>query len=148
MTAFFAASMSRVPNTPLPNSSTPGMPHGNKAKHSLRSLSFDVTDCRYGVWLMAFITTRRSSTLLNGGVRWLKRRTCRMPNGSVRCMLTSEWASSTGCRSGRTEPNQSTSPAWMAAMAVAASGMICHSIRSKCATLPPEVHCAFSARGT
>ena len=54
---------------------------------------------------------------------------------------------SSGNRSGNGVSHQSTSPDCSAAEAVAASGMMCHSIRSKLARLPPETQSArFLAR--
>ena len=55
---------------------------------------------------------------------------------------------SSGTRSACACSYQSTSPFCNAADAVAASGMIFHSIRWKLAILPPEVHSAGSWRGT
>jgi hypothetical protein len=53
-----------------------------------------------------------------------------------------------GSRSKVGRSYQSTSPAWIAAAAVAASGITSHSTRSKCITLPPAMLSAGSWRGT
>ena len=74
---------------------------------------------------------RRNLGLFIGGCRWFGRITEIDPSGSGSITLTLRFRSKTGIRSGVQISHQSISPAWIAAPAVAKSGMMCHSTRSK-----------------
>ncbi len=71
-----------------------------------------------------------------------------LPSGSAISTATFGFFFSSGTRSDDGVSHQSTSPFCSAAAAVATSGTICHSIRSKLMRLPPDSQFAFSARGT
>ena len=95
--------------------------------------------CMKSSWLTAGRIAWRIFLSLKGACRWLKRRMPVSGSGSIasietlRLRRSSCWISGGGCS------YQSISPVWMAAAAVAASTMMCHSTRSKCATLGPAV---------
>ena len=79
---------------------------------------------------------------------WLRRKAPMLPSGSAMSTLMLRFLLSTGTRSGIGVSHQSISPFCSAAEAVAGSGMITHSMRSTCMTLPPDHHSPGSFRGT
>ena len=90
-------------------------------------------------WLIAPSSARRMAGLSKGGCRWF----IRIEHGKTSVSITSttswRWRSSRVETSGGICSNQSISPDISAAEAVAASGMVCHSTRSKCTTFGPAV---------
>ncbi len=96
---------------------------------------------------VAIMAAWRARGSLNGGNRWLSRMSPMLPSGSAISTLMRLLRFSRGTRSGIGFSHQSTSPFCSAAAAVAASGMMTHSMRSKLTRLPPDSQSAFSSRG-
>src|SRR5215472_16916606 len=90
------------------------------------------SDC----WI-AHITARLIPGLLNGGCRLLGRIIAMKPVVSYTFTVTAGFLRKAGRRSFVAWSHQSISPDCTAAAAVAASGIVSHSTRSKCATFGP-----------
>jgi hypothetical protein len=86
--------------------------------------------------------------LSNGGWTWLKAIMLIEPSGSNTATFTPAELRSMGTRSISGFSSQSTSLRCRAAAAVELSGMIFHSTRSICTSLPPALALAGSWRGT
>ena len=91
------------------------------------------------IWFTAVSTARRTAGLLNGAAAWFGRKMPISPVPLITSTPRLRLRASSGKRSAVGCSHQSISPDCSAADAVEASGMMCHSTRSKCATFGPAV---------
>ena len=101
------------------------------------------------LWSTAPSRARRIAGLLNGGWSWFMRMMAIWPVGSWIAVFTPRDLRSSGSKSSDGYSHQSCSPDCSAAAAVAASGIVVHSTRSKCTILGPAVQSGVPpGRGT
>ena len=117
--------------------SVPGVNMPMPARHIVGSSP--ATAVMNSFWSIAPSSARRIAALLNGACRLLVFMNPSVPLRSLISTRILPVLRSTGSRSGVGNSHQSISPARMALAEVPSSGLVSHSTRSKCTTLPPAV---------